>query len=284
MPAPLAIAAAVGTAIALSRVRAARRGGLAVTFHRVPWHGARRMRVVQLTDIHVGPTTPRRMLAHVADVVHTLDCDLVVLTGDYVNASLVYVDRVTELVRMLPGPCIATLGNHDHWTDPVRVARALTDGGATVLRNESTVVTCGSASLTVVGVDDGRSGNADVPRAFANVGAPERALVLSHFPNTAELIAKQRAPLVLSGHTHAGHVDVPHVTKFFARLAGNPYLHGFHRIDATDLYVSAGIGHSLHGLRAGRTCPEIAVFELDPHATSRRSHTLRTSLTAARVR
>lgn len=230
------------------------------------------MRVVQLTDIHVGPTTPRRLLARVADVVQSLECDLVVLTGDYVNASLVYLDRVTELVSMLPKPCIATLGNHDHWTDPIRVAGALRAGGATVLQNASTVV----GSLEVVGVDDGRSGNADVPRAFANVEAPERALVLSHFPSTAETIAKTRAPLVLSGHTHAGQVDVPHVTKFFAKLAGNPYLHGFYRIDATDLYVSAGIGHSLEGLRTGRTCPEIAVFDLDPAATERHSRTLQT--------
>src|SRR5690349_15855694 len=135
MPAaPLAIAVALGTALAVSRVRAGRRGGLAVTWHHVPWQGDRRVRVVQLTDIHVGPTTPRAMLARVAAVVHEIEADLVVLTGDYVNTSLVFVDRVTELVSMLPKPCIATLGNHDHWTDPVRVARALVAGGASVLR------------------------------------------------------------------------------------------------------------------------------------------------------
>jgi predicted MPP superfamily phosphohydrolase len=236
------------------------------------------MRVAHLTDIHVGPTTPRRMLEHVADVVQALECDLVVLTGDYVNTSLFYAERVTELVRMLPKPCLATLGNHDHWTDPERVTAALEAGGAQVLRNESTVVHHRGGSLTVVGVDDGRSGNADVERAFANVPDPSGTLVLSHFPNTAELIARTGARLVLSGHTHAGHVHVPRVTKYLARLAGNPYLHGFYRIDATDLYVSAGIGHSLHGLRAGRTCPALAIFELDPDVRRRTSTTMRTSL------
>ena len=262
----------------MSRVRAARRGGLAITCHRIPWKGERRIRVAQLTDIHVGATTPRTMLAHVAQVVSTLGCDLVVLTGDYVNASLVHLDRVTELVKSLPGPCIATLGNHDHWTDPVRVAAALREGGALVLQNESTVVRGRGFELTVVGVDDGRTRHDDVTRAFANVADPTRALVLSHFPTTAESIATTGAPLVLSGHTHAGQIDVPHVTRLLARLAGNPYLHGFYRLDRTDLYVSAGIGHSLHGLRAGRTCPEIAVFELDPEATERRSSTMRTAL------
>lgn len=219
------------------------------------------------------------MLERVADVVQTLECDLVVLTGDYVNTSVAYADRITDFVRMLPKPCVATLGNHDHWTSPRRVTAALEAGGAQVLRNESTVVPCAGGSLVVVGVDDGRSGNDDVERAFAGVEHADRALALSHFPNTAERIAKTGAPLVLSGHTHGGHVDVPRLTKYLAKLAGNPYLHGFYRIEATDLYVSAGIGHSLHGLRAGRTCPEIAVFELDPDVRQRSSLvTMRTAL------
>jgi predicted MPP superfamily phosphohydrolase len=46
-----------------------------------------------------------------------------------------------------------------------------------------------------------------------------------------------------------------------ARWAGNPYLHGFHRVGAkTDLYVNAGLGHALPGLRLGAK-PEIAVFQ-----------------------
>jgi predicted MPP superfamily phosphohydrolase len=282
MPAPVAIAAvAVGSALAASRIRASRRGGLAVTWHRVPWSGERRLRVVQLTDIHVGPTTPRAVLDRVAEVVATLDSDVVVLTGDYVNASCMFAGRITDLVRALPKPCVAVLGNHDHWTDPARVTAALRAGGARVLRNDSVRI----GGLEIVGVDDGRSGHADVDRAFANVQAPERALVLTHDPNTVHDIARMGAPLVLAGHTHAGQVDVPRVTRLFARLAGHPYLHGFYRFgERTDLYVSAGIGHSLPGLRAGRTCPEVAVFELDPFSPDRRSCTLRTEITRPRRR
>jgi predicted MPP superfamily phosphohydrolase len=227
-----------------------------VTRHRLSFRT--RARVVHLTDLHVGPTTPRLFLATVARRVRELEPDLVVLTGDYVNVTTYYLRRVTELVLQLPQPCVAVLGNHDHWTDAEGVRSALEEGGARVLRNESIHV----AGLTVVGVDDGRSGHADVDRAFARVSDPETALVLSHFPSTADEIAKKRAPLVLSGHTHAGHVVVPRVTAALARLAGNPYLHGFHRVGPrTDLYVNAGLGHSLPGLRLGAR-PEIAVFDL----------------------
>jgi predicted MPP superfamily phosphohydrolase len=268
MPAAaIALAALVGSVTA-SRVVSSRKGGLAVTRHRLPWNGTRPVRVVHLTDLHVGPTTPRSVLTRVARVVHSLESDVVVLTGDYVNMSLLFLDRVKELVESLPKPCVATLGNHDHWTSADRVASALRAGGADVLRNASTTLD----GLAVVGVDDGCSGNADVDRAFARVAAPEQALVLSHFPNTARVIATKGAPLVLSGHTHAGQIDVPYATRTIARLTGNPYLHGFYRVGPkTELYVNAGIGHSLPGLRAGRTCPEIAVFELDPTLAARTS-------------
>ena len=279
MSAPLAVAAILGTAAIVSRVRAGRRGGVAITKHTVPWRGAgRKVRVVHLTDIHAGATTPRWALERVAEIVMEQRGDLVVMTGDYVNMSLSHLSRVTELVELLPGPVVATLGNHDHWTNANRVTRALENGGARVLRNESMVATGDGWSLPIVGVDDGRSGHADVPRAFERVEEPEQALVLSHYPSTAEQIAKTGARLVLSGHTHAGQVDVPHLTKALARLIGNPYLHGSYRLDRTELYVSAGIGHSLEGLRAGKTCPEIAVFDLDPDAGFRRSRTERVAL------
>jgi predicted MPP superfamily phosphohydrolase len=276
MPAavPIAVAAAVGSALAASRVKKSRRDGLAVTMHTLPWRGERRVRVVHLTDIHVGISTPKRVLDRVADIVRSLEHDVVVLTGDYVNMSTFYAKRITDFVSALPKPCVATLGNHDHWASASRITRALEAGGACVLRNQSVV----AAGLVIVGVDDGHTGNADVDRAFSDVDERDRdrALVLSHFPNTADAIAKKGARLVLSGHTHAGQVDVPRVMPFLARLAGNPYLRGFHRIGAkTDLYVNAGIGHSLAGLRGGRTAPEIAVFDLDPRARARKSVVLR---------
>ena len=270
-------AVAVGSALAVRHIRAGHRAGLALTQHRIPWHGTRVVRVAQLTDVHVGVTTPRRSLERIADVVHSLRCDLVVLTGDYVNASTMLVGRVTELVRALPQPCIAVLGNHDHWTNADRITRALQAGGAQVLRNASTTVRGDGWSVVVVGVDDGRSKHDDVARAFAGVTRPEQALVLTHDPRTAEAIAKTGAPLVLSGHTHAGQIHVPRVREI-AKLAGHPYLHGFHRIDRTDLYVSAGIGHSRSGLRSAEAAPEVAVFDLDPSVRTRSSEVRRAPL------
>jgi hypothetical protein len=272
----IGVAAALG-AVAVGRVAKGYRNGIAVTKHRVPWTS--RARVVHLSDIHVGPSTPTFTLVRVAEVVTSLEPDVVVLTGDYVNVSTFYARRITDFVRRLPKPCIATLGNHDHFTDPERITFSLELGGAKVLRNESISM----GELLIVGVDDGHSGHANIEKAFSGVDA-ERALVLSHFPNTADEIAVTRAPLVLSGHTHGGQIDVPWVTRVVARAAGNPYLRGFYRVgDRTDLYVNAGLGHSFPGLRSGRgTKPEIAVFDLDWEASERTSREERANYHSSR--
>jgi uncharacterized protein len=225
----------------------------------------RGFRIVHLTDIHVGGSTPNSYLDRVVEIVWRAKADLVVLTGDYVNHSLTHVGRLRRFVGLLPKPCFATLGNHDHWSGADGVTRALRDGGAEVLSNDSLVYAKDGIELTVVGVDDGFSRNDDVPKAFRHVRDPERALVLSHFPNTADRIAQAGGGLILSGHTHGGQFAVPGVTAVVQRMVGNKYVQGWFEIDKSMLYVSAGIGASFIGFRAGQQAlPEIAVYDLVP--------------------
>jgi predicted MPP superfamily phosphohydrolase len=237
---------------------------LKVTRHRVPWRGlAQPVRIVHFTDVHVGWTTPTEILEAAAEVAHRVSPTLVVLTGDYVNHSLKHVRRLSAFVAALPGPVIATLGNHDHWSGASGVQRALEAGGATVLRNEALYFVRGDLRLPIVGVDDGRTGNDDVPRAFSKLSAKDRALVLTHYPSTADEITEHGAELVLAGHTHGGQVFVPGVTPFVAKMAGQRYLAGWYPVGDSALYVSAGVGASLDGLRGGRAAiPEIAIYDL----------------------
>ncbi|MCK6550714.1 metallophosphoesterase [Myxococcota bacterium] len=246
---------------------------LKVTRHRVPWRGLTRgVRVVHFTDVHVGWTTPPEILEAAAEVAHRVEPTFVVLTGDYVNHSLKHVGRLSAFVASLPGPVIATLGNHDHWSGASGVQRALEAGGATVLRNEAVHFVRGDLRLPIVGVDDGRTDNDDVPRAFSKLSAKERALVLTHYPATANEIAEHGAELVLAGHTHGGQVFVPGVTPLIAKMAGHDYLAGWYAVGDGALYVSAGVGASLDGLRGGRAAvPEVAIYDLVPatEATTR---------------
>ncbi|MCC7385048.1 MAG: metallophosphoesterase [Deltaproteobacteria bacterium] len=259
--------AAAGAVTAFGvEARAANENQLRVTRHRVPWPElSRRLRVVQLTDIHVGSAVPEPYLRRVAELTWRAKPDLVVLTGDYLNHSLAYARELRHLAGLLPKPCVATLGNHDYYSGRDGVIEALHGGGAEVLINDSVVLSRGGAELTIVGVDDGFTRHDNVPRAFDKVRHPDRALVLSHFPNTADRIAELDARLVLSGHTHGGQIIVPGVTTLMQRALGNKYVAGWFELDRARLYVSAGVGGSIIAYRAGEAgMPEVAIFDLLP--------------------
>lgn len=251
------VSAAGGTALFASHRR------LRVSQHEVSWRTKRARRIAHVTDVHVGWSTPEGMMAAAVEHVRRARPDLVVLTGDYVNHSLTHLDRLEAFVRALPGPKVATLGNHDHWTDASRITDALQRAGARVLVNESIVVD----GLSIVGVDDSVTRHHDLDAAFARVSDADH-LVLTHSPALADrIVERSGARLILSGHTHGGQVRVPVITAAVARRRGMPYLSGPREIGDALLYVNAGLGHTRRGLRYGRgAAAEIALFDLVPRA------------------
>lgn len=228
--------------------------------HRVSWPGLRTaLRVAQLTDVHVGPTTPFSLLRR-AVTEASKRSDLLVYTGDTVNIRAGGARRFAELLRSVPQPVVAVLGNHDHMAGASQVRAFLEDAGIVVLQNECTE----HDGLWVVGVDDGHTHHADPVRAFEKVPTGERAnaLVLSHFPPAADQIAPLGGRLILSGHTHGGQVRLPGgVAPILQLLGRSPYVYGWYTVAGADLYVSAGLGHSW--LRIASP-PEVPIFHLEP--------------------
>lgn len=246
---------------------AAYAGGPAVRVrrHRLPWRVQRPVRIVHITDIHVGWSTPKAVLMAAALAAHQAKPHLTVLTGDYVNTSLTHAETLGRFVSSLPGPVLATLGNHDHWADAPGMTKLLERAGATVLSNRSVLTQPGGAPLHIVGVDDARTDHDDSERAFYGVKAPQDALVLSHDPTSAGRIAEQGGRLILSGHTHGGQVQVPALTDAVGRYVGQPYIKGWYHVDEASLYVNVGLGHSRKGLRLGRdAAAEVSIFDLVP--------------------
>jgi len=241
----LAAFSAASSACAVGAGRQRARRGLRVTTHTVPWGLPRRVRVARLTDLHVGFGTAASVLDAAVLRCREASPDLVVLTGDYVNRTTVYLPELRKLLARLPRPCVATLGNHDHWSDGSAVREALAAEGVDVLSNAHTRLRLGGEHLTVVGVDDGHTGHADPKRAFSDG------------------VAAHGGRLVLAGHTHGGQFDLGSVTDAMLRAAGEPYAAGWYDLDRTRLYVNAGVGGAVIGTRLGpRATPEVALFDL----------------------
>jgi predicted MPP superfamily phosphohydrolase len=231
------------------------------------------LRIAHLTDLHVGRITPFEVQRTAVEMTNAERPDLVLLSGDFVCHSQLYLDQLTEVIRLFQAPVIAVLGNHDYWSGADEVEKALQHGGAEVLRNRNTTITLGSERLQVVGLDDAYTGHAQRDAAVKGLRRDLPAIALSHIAEEADGLWRHGIPLVLSGHTHGGQVTLARLHELAVGIvAGHRYVHGLYGSrdhvgvqgePAGAVYVGAGIGAAVVPFRLGdRGKREVTMFEL----------------------
>jgi predicted MPP superfamily phosphohydrolase len=195
--------------------------------------------------------------------------DVVVLTGDFVCHSELFLHDLTELMKRIDRPAFAVLGNHDHWTNATAVKKALIKGGIEVLTNEHTILRIRNDWLQLVGVDDAYTKHAHVAQATKGMKNNIATIGLSHIAEEADHLWLKGVPLVLSGHTHGGQITVAGLHELILKkVVGHKYVHGFYGqrdrgYPFGAVYVSAGIGAAVMPLRMGEKGKrEVAIFEI----------------------
>ena len=204
-------------------------------------------RIVQVSDIHVGPTIGKAFLEDMVARVNALEPDLVAITGDLVDGSVAELGPVVRVLgdlRAKDGVYFVT-GNHEYYSGVEEWCDFLKDLGIRVLRNERVAVG-GANGFDLAGVDD-PSGRPDLPAALEGRD-PERALVLlAHQPKAIVEAEKLGVDLQLSGHTHGGQIFP---WNFLVRLQ-QPYVSGLHDHGKAKIYVSNGTGYWGPPMRIG---------------------------------
>jgi predicted MPP superfamily phosphohydrolase len=204
--------------------------------------------IVQISDIHVGPTIKRRYVDAIVDAVNRLKPDLIAVTGDVVDGSVPQLrDHTRPLSRLSArhGAFLVT-GNHEYyagadaWIDEFRRL------GLHVLLNEHVVVEHEGARAVIAGVTDYSAAHFDPAHrsdpAAALAGAPGDILIkvlLAHQPRSAEAAAEAGFTLQLSGHTHGGQFFP---WNFFVRFQ-QPFTAGLARLNGLWVYTSRGTGY-----------------------------------------
>jgi predicted MPP superfamily phosphohydrolase len=202
--------------------------------------------IVQISDLHVGPTIGRRYVSRVVERALELGPDLYALTGDFVDGT---VDRLAEHVEPLralgaTGRAWFVMGNHDYYSGARPWIAHFRRLGLRVLLNEYEVLERGGKQYVLSGVVDPAVRMVDPrerPRPDLAVGPPGVALrvLLAHNPKLAPAAAKAGFDLQLSGHTHAGQV-FPFTLA--VRAVHAPHVAGLSREGSMWVYVSAGTG------------------------------------------
>lgn len=225
----------------------------------------RRLRVVQLTDIHAGIYMRRDDMRRQAVQAIALEPDILVLTGDFISNSMVFLPGcLAEMARVRPRlGTFAVLGNHEHMYGRMSELQAVfRDHGIPLLVNEHRIVGTSEGDVAVAGIDSLLRGAPDLPATLRGLPAGMPTLLLSHYPEIFPAAAAEGVPLTLSGHWHGGQVTLrlPGGAVSFAHLR-TPFPEGLYRRGMSHLYVSRGLGTTATPVRLNAP-PEITVFHL----------------------
>jgi predicted MPP superfamily phosphohydrolase len=203
--------------------------------------------IVQISDIHVGPTIKRGYVERIVERVNRLQADMVAITGDLVDGPVDELAPHTEPLSRLAsrhGTYFVT-GNHEYYSGVHGWVRELRRLGARVLLNEHVVLDHQGASLAVAGVTDWSARYFDPAHASdparALAGAPNGALklLLAHQPRSAPAAAEAGFDLQLSGHTHGGQFWP---WNLLVRLQ-QPFTAGLDRLGRMWIYTNRGTGY-----------------------------------------
>lgn len=230
------------------------------------------VRVLHLGDLHLEHITPRER--HLNRMIETLQPDLIVFSGDFVNLSNTYDPATFNEIREIISEWRAPLGVYcvpgTYTVEPLERVREFTQrlDNLRLLTDEQLTIQTDAGPLHLIGMVTRHILERD-QRTFARLmsGAPSGVftLLLTHAPDVAPDANTAGVDLYVCGHTHGGQIRLPLIGALFSGShLGKQFVMGRYDLGQTTLYTSRGIG--LEGLGAPRArflCPpEIIAWEI----------------------
>jgi hypothetical protein len=222
--------------------------------------GVERVRIAHISDLHLGLIHREEALAPIISRILELEPDILVASGDIVDAQIDHIEALSALWRRVNPPMgkYAVLGNHEFYAGKEQALRFLHNSGFRVLRNQAVNV---EGILTVMGVDDpGRENSGQDERELELLQRNRSelfTLLIKHRPSFTPQSAAL-FDLQLSGHAHRGQI----FPFNFLTALEYPYQDGLYTLPGgAHLYTSRGTGTWGPPMRV-LSPPEIALLEI----------------------
>ena len=203
--------------------------------------------IVQISDVHVGPTIKRRYIDAIVDRVNKQEPDAIAVTGDIVDGPVARLrDHTAPLGRLQArdGVFFVT-GNHEYYSGAGQWIDEFRRLGMRTLLNEHAIMQRGEDALMIAGVTDFTAHHFDPHHQSdphrARQGAPDvqASVLLAHQPRTALVAQHAGYDLQISGHTHGGQFFP---WNLFVPLQ-QPFVAGLNRLGKMWIYTSRGTGY-----------------------------------------
>jgi predicted MPP superfamily phosphohydrolase len=225
----------------------------------------RSIKIVQISDLHLGPTQGEGTLRKVLEAVKAEAPDIIVSTGDLVDGLMSDTDGLAQMLAGTEAPLgkFAVMGNHEYYAGVEYSIGFHGRAGFRMLRDD---VVRPAEGLMLAGADfrdrvvpGSKEGN---PGAglFDSRAPGDLVVLLRHVPAEEEG-SGGRVHLQLSGHTHNGQIFP---FSLVTRLV-YPYITGDYDLPGGGrLHVSRGTGSWGPPMRV-LSPPELTVIEIADH-------------------
>ncbi len=188
--------------------------------------------------------------------------DLVVVAGDWTYEPEDKLVQELSVLKDIQAPVYSVPGNHDEQYPGPPIQQLLKDAlyYNEVMDIEGKIVEFDEFRL--IGIGDLWAGKTDM-RSMPDLPQDKPWLILSHNPDTVDMVPKlPNRPLMLSGHTHGGQVELPWVTNYIMKKVSIlGHKRGFYSHEHADVFVTVGTGMVGIPLRF-RVPPTIDIIEL----------------------
>lgn len=202
------------------------------------------LKVAVLADIHIGLFSGRvGQLRRIVNLVNLQQPDFIVISGDWTyEPSRQLIDDL-NILSGFNAPAYSVPGNHDEQIPGPPIQQLLKEGleAANIVPIEGKIIEMNEIRL--IGVGDLWAGKADM-QAMPELPQDKPWLILAHNPDTvAQVPNLPYRPLMLSGHTHGGQLELPWLTDYvLSRVSLLGFKKGLYQVKNAQVFVTVGTG------------------------------------------
>ncbi|MEA9358429.1 metallophosphoesterase [Bacteriovorax sp. PP10] len=204
------------------------------------------LKIVQLSDMHIGPTLKKDFCEILVKEVNALNPDIIAITGDSIDGEVKFLkDDMAPFLNLKARLGVYYItGNHEYYWYANEWIEWARTSGLNPLINENVKLNYNNTDFYLAGVNDPSADKLDKDNASdpkkAAFGIPKEAykILLAHQPKSCFKACKEGFHTQLSGHTHGGQGFPWSILVYLIQ----PYVRGLNVHEGMNLYVHSGTG------------------------------------------